>query len=126
MAVELEDHVALAARDEHRLADRPAALRDDGVDHHVAVERHADEAATMHLVVQIERVLTRPAAAAGETAHQHRVGMCGVDGVEQRFHVDAEGIRQQDQLRRLSGQRRGRGAGAHERRERHVGQAAPP
>src|SRR5262249_7323261 len=57
--VELVDHVALAARDEHGLTDRPAALRDDGVDGDVARERAADRATPVHDVVEIEHVGTR-------------------------------------------------------------------
>src|SRR5262249_58836160 len=52
-AVELVDHVALATGDEHWLADRPAALRDDGVDGDVARERDADQAPPVHDVVEI-------------------------------------------------------------------------
>ena len=43
-AVELPDEVAVALGDEHRLADRPAALRDDGVHLDVAAQRDADQA----------------------------------------------------------------------------------
>ena len=54
----LED-VALAARHEHRLADRPAALGDDGVDRDVAAERDADHAAAVDRVAEVERVAAR-------------------------------------------------------------------
>src|SRR5262245_21510355 len=52
--IQLVDHVALAAGDEHRLADRPAALRHDRVHGDVAGERDADEPAAMNRVAEVE------------------------------------------------------------------------
>ncbi len=135
-AAERVDDVVLALGDRHRVAERPAALRDDRVDREVAVQCDADGAGAEELLVEEERVLPRRLAAAGEAADLASRRVRSVEAAHQRLGFRGEGVGQQDEVRAVRWRhadqrvprvgvrrRRERTAGGDpERRDRHTGQ----
>ena len=99
-AVERADDVALAAGDEHRLADRPAALRDDGVDRDVARQRHADQrrrAARGCRGTARCRPAARPPLAMPPILLAVRVGE--VEAAHEALGIEGERVGQDDEVR---------------------------
>ena len=100
-AVELADQVLVRHRDEHRLADRPAALRDDGVELDVAGQRERHAARVVDLVAEIQRRAADLARAAREAADLRRERIDAVEAADERLGLEAVGIGEQQERRLL-------------------------
>ena len=104
LAVELQEEVADAGRDLHRLADGAAALGDDSVHGDVPVHRHSDGALAQGGLPQEEGVPARPAGAAGEAADLGAGRKGVVQPRQEPIGAEREGVGQQDELwRRVDG-----------------------
>jgi hypothetical protein len=98
-AGQLHQQVALGSGDDHRVADRPAALRHDHRGGDLGRQHHADAAGVAHLVVEDQPVVARVGRGRRHPAHHRhrRVEVAqrlddGVDGQRERVGQEQQAV----------------------------------
>ena len=91
-SAELLDDVFLRLGDDHRLAERPRALADDGLDLDRAREADADETVGQDLIVAHQRVLARLTRAAGHAADERDAGGAVVEEFQELIQRRGERV----------------------------------
>ncbi len=103
-AAQLENDVVLGLRDNHVLADGPAALRHDRPQSHRPLQQHAGAALVAYGIVAEQSALARPADAARHTAQHWHAGVAVVHLLQKEINRQGERVTEQ-QHRRLAGAR---------------------
>ena len=99
LAIELVGDVPFAARYQHRPADGPAPLGDDGVDGEISRKSDADRTAPERFVAEEQPVLTGRSAAAREPADLGHPRIGGVERADELGSVEGERIGEEQQVR---------------------------
>ena len=99
-SAQLPDHVALGPGDDHRPADRSAALADQNPRRDPAAQGQADPPVPVDLAVEQEAVLAGDLAGAGHPPHDPEAGDPGVDQLEPGVGREREGVAQEQEIPR--------------------------